>query len=181
MRLRLGMCGFTIARGTYYKQFDVVEVQQTFYDPPPPLALARWRAHAPASFEFTMKAWQVITHFGTSRTYRRLRSPFSDNERAEAGGFRRGRSLHPPVFDARHSVLAPARQPKPLRALLGRGAPSDQALARRSRRCGGVCASQQHPESEGPSAFSGAGTRRPVTATHLGSGFLLEVPTPARR
>lgn len=88
MRLRLGMCGFTIARRTYYKQFEVVEVQQTFYDPPPPLTLARWRAHAPASFEFTMKAWQVITHFGTSRTYRRLRSPFSDTERAEAGGFR---------------------------------------------------------------------------------------------
>ena len=35
-----------------------------------------------------MKAWQVITHLGTSRTYRRLRRPFSDRERAEAGGFR---------------------------------------------------------------------------------------------
>jgi uncharacterized protein YecE (DUF72 family) len=46
MRLRLGMCGFTIARGTYYKQFDVVEVQQTFYDPPPPLTLARWRGES---------------------------------------------------------------------------------------------------------------------------------------
>jgi uncharacterized protein YecE (DUF72 family) len=86
--MRLGMCGFTIARATYYKQFDVVEVQQTFYDPPPRATLERWRAHAPPSFEFTMKAWQVITHLGTSRTYRRLRSPFSDTERAEAGGFR---------------------------------------------------------------------------------------------
>jgi uncharacterized protein YecE (DUF72 family) len=35
---------------------------------------------APAEFEFTIKAWQVITHLGTSRTYRRLRRPFADDE-----------------------------------------------------------------------------------------------------
>ena len=88
MTVKLGMCGFTIGAAAYYKQFPVVEVQQTFYDPPPETTLERWRAQAPADFEFTMKAWQVITHFGTSRTYRRLRSPFSDEERVEAGGFR---------------------------------------------------------------------------------------------
>jgi uncharacterized protein YecE (DUF72 family) len=88
MTVKLGMCGFTIGRATYYRQFPVVEVQQTFYDPPPLETLSRWRSEAPAAFEFTMKAWQVITHFGTSRTYRRLRSPFSDKKRDEAGGFR---------------------------------------------------------------------------------------------
>ena len=88
MTVKLGMCGFTIGAAVYYKQFPVVEVQQTFYDPPPATTLERWRAQAPAVFEFTMKAWQVITHFGTSRTYRRLRSPFSEQERADAGGFR---------------------------------------------------------------------------------------------
>ena len=82
------MCGFTIGAAQYYKQFRVVEVQQTFYDPPPNSTLERWRAQAPADFEFTMKAWQVITHLGTSRTYRRLKSPFSDTQRAEAGAFR---------------------------------------------------------------------------------------------
>src|SRR5919112_1655102 len=88
MNLKLGMCGFTVAAATYYRQFKAVEVQQTFYDPPPPATLERWRAQAPPEFEYTMKAWQVITHFGTSRTYRRLKSPFSDEQRAEAGGFR---------------------------------------------------------------------------------------------
>jgi uncharacterized protein YecE (DUF72 family) len=85
---KLGMCGFTIAAATYYRQFPVVEVQQTFYDPPADATLERWRAQAPPDFEFTMKAWQVITHFGTSRTYRRLKSPFDEKARAEAGGFR---------------------------------------------------------------------------------------------
>lgn len=86
--MKLGMCGFTIGAAAYVRQFPVVEVQQTFYDPPPPATLQKWRTQAPGSFEFTMKAWQIITHLGTSRTYRRLRRDFTDLERAEAGGFR---------------------------------------------------------------------------------------------
>lgn len=87
-RVKIGLCGFTIGAQAYVKQFAVVEVQQTFYDPPPRATLERWRARAPDSFEFTMKAWQVITHFGASRTYRRLRRPFDERAKAEAGGFR---------------------------------------------------------------------------------------------
>ncbi|MDB4907740.1 MAG: hypothetical protein JWO05_2524 [Gemmatimonadetes bacterium] len=88
MSMKLGMCGFTIAAATYYRRFPVVEVQQSFYDPPPMATVEKWRAQAPAEFEFTMKAWQVITHLGTSSTYRRLKRPFSERERAEAGAFR---------------------------------------------------------------------------------------------
>ena len=33
--MKLGMCGFTIGAAAYFKQFPVVELQQTFYDPPP--------------------------------------------------------------------------------------------------------------------------------------------------
>ena len=88
MTVKLGMCGFTIGASAYYRKFKVVEVQQTFYDPPPIATLERWRSEAPGDFEFTMKAWQVITHLGTSRTYRRLRSAFDEKARAEAGGFR---------------------------------------------------------------------------------------------
>jgi uncharacterized protein YecE (DUF72 family) len=88
MTVKLGLCGFTIGAQAYYETFGVVEVQQTFYDPPSPLTLDRWRAQAPPDFEFTMKAWQVITHASSSNTYRRLKSPFSDTQRAEAGGFR---------------------------------------------------------------------------------------------
>ena len=32
--MKLGMCGFTIGAAAYVKQFEVVEVLQTFYDPP---------------------------------------------------------------------------------------------------------------------------------------------------
>ena len=72
----------------YYERFPVVEVQQTFYEPPPPRTMLRWRQSAPAGFEFTLKAWQLITHEATSNTYRRLRTPLTPAERAQCGRFR---------------------------------------------------------------------------------------------
>jgi uncharacterized protein YecE (DUF72 family) len=86
--IKVGLCGYTIGAATYFETFGVVEVQQTFYDPPAPLTLERWRYQAPPAFEFTMKAWQVITHRGTSNTYRRLKSAFTDADRTNAGAFR---------------------------------------------------------------------------------------------
>jgi uncharacterized protein YecE (DUF72 family) len=82
---KVGLCGFTIGAQAYYETFGVVEVQQTFYDPPAERVIERWRMQAPESFEFTMKAWQVITHRGTSRTYRRMKTPMNLDE---AGAFR---------------------------------------------------------------------------------------------
>ena len=42
----------------------------------------------PADFEFTLKAWQLITHEAKSPTYRRLKRKLSETEKAEAGSFR---------------------------------------------------------------------------------------------
>lgn len=111
MPMKLGMCGFTIGAAAYVRRFPVVEVQQTFYDPPPLATLEKWRTQAPPDFEFTMKAWQVITHFGTSSTYRRLRRDFGERERAEAGGFRLNattRAAWDATLEAREALRATA-------------------------------------------------------------------------
>src|SRR3954447_20055894 len=50
--------------------------------------MRRWRALAPADFEFTIKAWQLVTHDASSPTYRRLRSPLTDPDRGAVGGVR---------------------------------------------------------------------------------------------
>jgi uncharacterized protein YecE (DUF72 family) len=42
----------------------------------------------PADFEFTIKAWQLVTHIAASPTYRRLRRPLAAREQAGAGAFR---------------------------------------------------------------------------------------------
>jgi uncharacterized protein YecE (DUF72 family) len=86
--LKVGLCGFTIALRDYPLRYRVVEVQQTFYQPPAPATLTRWRDLMPADFEFTLKAWQLVTHATTSSTYRRLRRPLTAQERATAGYFR---------------------------------------------------------------------------------------------
>src|SRR3954452_13844602 len=84
----VGLCGFTMAFTDYVREFPVVEVQQTFYEPPADATLLRWRRRAPLRFEFTLKAWQLITHEASSPTYRRLRRPLSSRERRECGSFR---------------------------------------------------------------------------------------------
>ena len=75
----------------YVREYRLVEVQQTFYEPPREATMRRWRAQAPADFEFTIKAWQLVTHDASSPTYRRLRSPLSGADRNESGGFRTSR------------------------------------------------------------------------------------------
>jgi uncharacterized protein YecE (DUF72 family) len=84
----VGCCGFRSARAAYFERLPAVEVQHTFYQPPRPATLAAWRAEAPAGFVFTVKAWQLITHEASSPTYKRLRRPLADEERAEVGAFR---------------------------------------------------------------------------------------------
>ena len=77
-----------MAMAEYVKHFAVVEVQQTFYQPPQVSTLERWRAQAPKDFEFTMKAWMLITHEARSPTYRRLKRELSEEEREQCGSFR---------------------------------------------------------------------------------------------
>ncbi len=71
MIIKVGCCGFPVARRRYYERYKLVEVQQTFYKLPSIDTLRSWRAEAPSDFEFTVKAWQVITHPPTSPTWRK--------------------------------------------------------------------------------------------------------------
>lgn len=87
MTIKVGLCGFTMAAARYPQHFGVVEVQQTFYQPPAAWVIDRWRAQMPAAFEFTLKAWMLVTHAATSPTYRRLRRTLTAREAREAGGF----------------------------------------------------------------------------------------------
>lgn len=86
--VKVGCCGFRMAMAEYVTRFPVVEVQQTFYQPPQVATLQRWRESAPPDFEFTMKAWMLITHEARSPTYRRLKRELSEEEREECGSFR---------------------------------------------------------------------------------------------
>jgi len=71
--IKIGCCGFPVARSRYYKIFNVVEVQSTFYDFVNCDNLKKWRDEVPDDFEFVLKAFQFITHPANSPTYKRAR------------------------------------------------------------------------------------------------------------
>jgi uncharacterized protein YecE (DUF72 family) len=101
----VGCCGFPLGLHRYAEEFSVVEVQQTFYQPPALRTLGKWRGVVPVGFEFTLKAWQLITHEASSPTYRRLREELSQQQRREVGAFR----LNATVLCAWRRTLACAR------------------------------------------------------------------------
>lgn len=85
--LRLGLCGWNGSQRSYFADFDGIEIQSTFYDPPTLQVACKWRSAAPPAFQFCIKAWQLITHAASSPTYRRLRSPIPEGERPFVGLF----------------------------------------------------------------------------------------------
>ncbi len=84
----VGCCGFTRSRSEYYRHFRLVEIQESFYRLPRPETVRRWREQAPAGFEFTMKAWQPITHPPSSPTYRRSGLSIPPGRQEHYGFFR---------------------------------------------------------------------------------------------
>ena len=71
--IKVGCCGFPIKKERYYSEFKVVEVQKTFYDPRNIETFKKWRVNAPDDFEFTIKAWQGVTHDIKSPTWKRYK------------------------------------------------------------------------------------------------------------
>jgi uncharacterized protein YecE (DUF72 family) len=86
--MKVGTCGFGLAKEAYARVFSCVEIQHTFYQPPQIKTLERWRDEVPAHFEFTLKAWQLITHDARSPTYRRLKRELTETQKQETGYFR---------------------------------------------------------------------------------------------
>lgn len=100
MPVKIGCCGFPVAKDKYYKRFDVVEIQQTFYHPPEEKTISKWRESGPAKFEFTVKAWQLITHEPSSPTYRRLKLRIPESKKKNYGSFK----LTDEVWEAREKT-----------------------------------------------------------------------------
>jgi uncharacterized protein YecE (DUF72 family) len=87
-RVKIGTCGFGRTKEEYVEMLSTVEIQHTFYQPPQVKTLERWREIVAPDFEFTLKAWQLITHESKSPTYKRLKKKLTEEELAEAGYFK---------------------------------------------------------------------------------------------
>jgi len=49
-------CGFCMRQKEYFRTFHVIEIQQTFYQPPQEATLRHWRQAVPRESEFALKA-----------------------------------------------------------------------------------------------------------------------------
>jgi len=79
--IKVGCCGFRGGMSNYFKNFKVVEIQHTFYKIPELKTVKRWKKLSPPDFEFTMKAWQLITHPPSSPTYRKAGIKIEDESK----------------------------------------------------------------------------------------------------
>jgi uncharacterized protein YecE (DUF72 family) len=86
--IRVGCCGFPGGMEKYFKKFKLVEVQKTFYKPPKIETAEKWREKAPKDFEFSLKAWQLITHPASSPTYRKAGITISEDKKEKYGYFK---------------------------------------------------------------------------------------------
>ena len=94
--IKVGCCGFAEARSKYFKKFNLVEVDQTFYQMPLPKTVKRWRQESGKDFEFTITAWQLITHPPDSPSYGKLKEPPKPKKLRNYGSFQ----LTPEVLNA---------------------------------------------------------------------------------
>ncbi|MCD6411777.1 MAG: DUF72 domain-containing protein [Thermoplasmata archaeon] len=71
MIVKVGCCGFARGMERYFKEFKLVEVQQTFYKIPKLDTIEKWKRRAPEDFEFAVKAFQGVSHPAKSPTWRK--------------------------------------------------------------------------------------------------------------
>ena len=64
----------------YARDFPVVEVQSTFYEPPRDATMQKWLATTGPGLEYTMKVWQLVTHPASSPTYRRMKRKLAEHD-----------------------------------------------------------------------------------------------------
>jgi uncharacterized protein YecE (DUF72 family) len=60
--IKVGCCGFPTSMKQYFQNFNIVELNRTFYTYPETKTVEGWRKKAPENFVFTVKAHQDITH-----------------------------------------------------------------------------------------------------------------------
>lgn len=77
----------------YADLFDGVEINRTFYKLPMVKTTERWRREVPEDFEFSIKAWQAVTHPATSPTWRKHLDQLTEEAKEKIGLFRPNREV----------------------------------------------------------------------------------------
>ena len=105
MLLKTGCGSFPVGRARYFAELSAVEIGSTFHNLPQLSTARSWREEAPKGFEFSLLAWQVITHTAASAGFAKTRLvDVPERRKAFYGHFR----ASPEVLRAWESVKAVA-------------------------------------------------------------------------
>ncbi len=84
--IKVGCCGTSgLSLQRYSKEFDLLEVQRTFYNLLKTDLANKWRSDVGMDFEFTVKVFQGITHPVESPTWRRHKEKLQGIDPNEVG------------------------------------------------------------------------------------------------
>ncbi len=72
----------------YSDEFETGEINRTFYKLPMTKTAEKWRRNAYDDFEFTMKAWQALTHPTSSPTWRNKKDSLTKEQKENFGYLR---------------------------------------------------------------------------------------------
>lgn len=98
--IKIGTCGYGYYQppGNWKERYDsklqayshafaAGEINRTFYKLPMVRTTERWRREATGAFEFTLKAWQAITHPVSSPTWRKRKEQLTEEQKKGIGYF----------------------------------------------------------------------------------------------
>lgn len=91
--IKIGTCGYSYYKPekgwkdkyksklqSYSNAFESVELNKTFYKLPMKRTAKKWRRNAYEDFEFTLKAWQALTHPTSSPTWRNKKDKLTESQ-----------------------------------------------------------------------------------------------------
>lgn len=85
---KAGCGGFPVSRPRYFTELEAVEITSSSYNPPKLATAQKWREEAPAGFEYSLCAWQLITHPATHIAFDKLSREIPERRRAFCGHFK---------------------------------------------------------------------------------------------
>jgi uncharacterized protein YecE (DUF72 family) len=89
----------------FSNEFGLVEINRTFYQLPQVSTCEKWRRRTEDSFEFTVKAWQALTHTTRSPTWRN-RDELTEQQKDQFGHLRPNESNREAWKDVRQRAKA---------------------------------------------------------------------------
>ncbi len=104
--IKIGTCGFgdfkpregwrehySSKLTAYASSLKLMEANNTFYQLPKVSTCSRWNEEGGDDFEFTIKAWQGLTHSVNSPTWRKRKDKLSEIQQKELGNLRPNQSV----------------------------------------------------------------------------------------